>query len=173
MKQGTVSVLIGCHSPATHGLFVLLSWRRLYGRWPAPWQAACIAIHDVGHWGTDYLTNLPEKRGHWRRGARWALRLFGRKGYRLVAGHCEYSGFRRSELYKPDKYSWYLAPTPWIYWNDIVEPEIRHGLPRRESVRRFKAQVQESIESGAYRNTHEMYLERLQEDRQRGDSEVR
>ena len=163
MRQGTVSVIVGCHSPV-HSLLVFLSWKKLHGRWPKLWETGCILLHDVGHWGKDYLTDYEQKKCHWQLGTRLAGFLFGKKGYELVAGHCpNESGFPESLLYKPDKYSWYLAPSWWQYWNNEVEPKIRHRLSRRESVRSFRAQVKASIESGCYKPTHQIYLERIGE----------
>lgn len=157
MKQGTVSVLIGVHSPF-HSLLVLISWRKLYGRWPKLWQAVCIFLHDIGHWGLDYLDDPEQKEKHWYWGARVAEFLFGDKGYWFTAEHCLPQG----ELYKPDKYSWYIAPRWWLWLNCITEPKIAMGYSRKEAIDRFKEQVRQSIESGEYRRTHDMYLERCQ-----------
>jgi len=168
MKQGTVSVLVGVHSPV-HSFLVLLSWRKLYGRWPKLWQIGCIFLHDIGHWGQNYLDSQEEKERHWIVGAEIAGVLFGEEGFCLVAGHSSrpdglgpaFSYI--SELYKPDKYSWYIAPRWWLWWNCIVEPKIAMGYSRKEAVRRFKAQVKQSIESGEYRSTHSMYLDRCKD----------
>jgi hypothetical protein len=117
-------------------------------------------VHDLGHWGTNYLDNLEEKKGHWRLGALLALKVCGARGWGMCAGHCNYSGYPQSKLYKADKYSWYLAPVWWLVCNDVVEPKlIRPGCNRRESAVLFKARVRESIESGAFRGTHDIYLE--------------
>ena len=85
MKQGTVSVLFGCHS-IVHSFLVLASWRILYGRFPKFWQIVCIFIHDIGHWGLDYLDNEDEKKKHWILGAKIAFYLYGKKGFFLCAG---------------------------------------------------------------------------------------
>lgn len=63
MKQGTVSVIAGAHSPI-HSLVVLVAWCKLYRRPPAFWEFVCILIHDWGHWGTQYLDNYDEKKAH-------------------------------------------------------------------------------------------------------------
>ncbi len=157
--QGTVSVLVGCHS-LVHGYYTRKAWKALYGSSPAFWEGVCILVHDWGHWNTNYLDNLAEKEGHWRLGAKIAGRLFGQKGYALVAGHCTYSGYPQSKLYKADKLSWHLAPYWWIVLNNFTEPKIAMGYGKREGARRFKEQVRRSIESGEYRGTHELYLER-------------
>jgi hypothetical protein len=161
MKQGTISVLIGCHSPI-HSALVVLAWRRLYGRWPRPWQVVCIFLHDIGHWGRDYLDDYEQKREHWKLGARIAQRLFGVKGWQLTAGHCSHSGMPLSDLYKADKYSYYLAPRWWLYANLLFEPKLKMGYGLKEAVARFQDQVRESIESGEFRSTHSMYMNRCQ-----------
>src|SRR3990172_13355264 len=99
MKQGTISVTVGCHS-LVHSLLVWLSWVRLYRKLPSFRQGVCIAIHDIGHWGKDYLDDVEAKREHWILGARIAGKLFGDKYYAFCAGHDAYSGYARSELYK-------------------------------------------------------------------------
>ena len=159
MKQGTVSVLAGCHSPI-HSLLVVLAWKRIHGSWPRPWQIVCIFLHDIGHWGLDYLDDYEPKRTHWELGARIAKRLFGDKGYALTAGHCSHSGEPFSDLYKADKYSWHLAPEWWLYSNTFFEPKLRMGYGRMEAVGLFKSQVRESVESGEFRSTHAMYMKR-------------
>lgn len=159
MKQGTISVLLGCHSPI-HSLYVYKSWVKLYGKPPNYWETVCIFIHDIGHWGKDYLDNLDEKKAHWELGAKIAGRLFGKKGYDLCAGHCEYSGYPRSKLYKADKLSQLGQSRLWSYWYQTFEPKISMGYSKKEAYERFQVQVKQSIESGQYRGSHEMYLER-------------
>lgn len=159
MSQGTISIIAGCHSPF-HSVLVLLSWRKLYGAWPKPWQIVCIFLHDVGHIGLDYLDDFEQKKKHWELGARIGERLFGPKAFDFLAGHCSHSGHPLSELYKPDKYSWHIAPRWWLYLNCIFEPKISMGYGKWEAVARFKAQVKQSVESGEYKSTHSMYMER-------------
>lgn len=159
MKQGTISVLVGCHSPV-HSVLVIISWKKLFGHWPKPWQIVCIFLHDIGHWGLNYLDDPEQKAHHWRLGTRWAGRLFGWAGACLVGGHCSRSPHKRSELYKPDKYSWYIAPRWWLWLNCITEPKLTRGHKRGEAIKRFQEQVRQSIESGEYGSTHQMYLER-------------
>ena len=160
MKQGTVSVLFGCHS-FVHSILVVMAWKKLYSRWPHLWQITCIFLHDIGHWGKDYLDDYEEKKSHWILGAKAADWLFGWKGYRLCAGHCSHSNETRSELYKADKYSWYIAPTWWLWLNNIAEPGlIVNCAGNMDAIRKFRAMVAESVESGAYGSTHEMYLKR-------------
>jgi len=124
----------------------------------------CILLHDVGHLGKQYLDDLEQKKEHWRLGARIAGRLFGVKGYDLTAGHCHYSGEPESRLYKPDKYCWMYEQYWWARWNAFVEPKLIMGFPNvRDAYNWFHAQVRESVESGQYRSTHGMYLERTKQ----------
>ena len=159
MKQGTISVLIGCHS-VVHSLLVVKAWVKLYNSFPAPWELICILIHDIGHWNTNYLDNLEEKKGHWKLGAILAYKLFGDKGYSLCAGHCEYSGCPQSQMYKADKLSQLGYPYIWSWWYQIFEPKIGMGYTKWEAYTRFQSQVKNSIETGEYRSSHDMYLER-------------
>ena len=160
VSQGTVSWFIGCHSPF-HSVLVVLAWRKLHGRFPAFWEIVCIFLHDIGHLGRPYLDSYEEKKQHWKLGAEIARKLFGPKGYALVAGHCSYSGLPRSELYKADKYSWVLAPTWWLAWNNFVEPKLICGAETSmDAIRQFRSAVRHNVESGAYKTTHEIYLAR-------------
>lgn len=158
MKQGTWSVLFGCHSPV-HSLVVLIAWRKWYGRWPSWWQVVCIFIHDIGHWGKQYLDDYELKKKHGVAGARLALFLFGEKGYHLCAGHNEYKGHPRSELYYPDKYSWVIAPKLWMMSNTWFEPKlIRKGHNRRESAQMFKDAMRENMKTDFKEQGHDIYL---------------
>lgn len=158
MKQGTISVLFGCHS-IVHSWLVIRSWKILYSKWPKPWQIICILLHDIGHWGKNYLSSAEEKRRHWVLGAMVARKLFGRKGFYLCIGHTMLST-PDITMHKPDKYSYYIAPTWWLWTNCIFEPKLRMGYSIKEAVKRFRKQVANSIESGAYTDTHEHYLNR-------------
>jgi hypothetical protein len=160
VKQGTVSWFFGCHN-AVHSVLVLIAWRRLYGRWPAAWQVACIFLHDIGHIGLNYLSDFEQKKRHWELGARIGRRLFGDRAFRLLAGHCSHSGHPLSELYRPDKYSWYIAPTWWLWLNNIAEPELMINCSgNMDAINKFRAMVKASVESGSFQSTHEMYLRR-------------
>ena len=159
MKQGTSSVLFGCHS-IIHSLLVLIAWKKLYKRYPARWQIICILIHDIGHWGKNYLNNYEEKKEHWVLGAKLADRLFGAKGFYLVMGHCSYNGQARSELYEPDKYSWQIAPIWWMISSCIFEPKLqRKGCTKYQSALMFKKAMKENMESGYKKQGHDIYLE--------------
>ena len=149
MREGTKSYLFGCHSFFFHPLFVLIAWIKVHRSLPAPWELVCIFLHDIGHIGTDYLTSYREKKTHWRLGAFYAYRLFGRKGFRLCAGHTKSSGFPRSKLFLPDKMSWIVAPNWWLEINRIVEPQLRAA-----TVAEFKAKVRENIDGGCRRLRH-------------------
>ena len=163
MKQGTISVLFGCHS-VIHSILVLRAWRMLYNKRPAPWQVMCICIHDIGHWGLDYLDDFEQKKQHWKAGSALAGKMFGRKGYEFVAGHCLHSQIPLSTLYKADKYSWHIAPYWWLYMHCFFEPKLSMGYTWKEAITRFKSQVRQSVESGEFRSTHSMYLDRCKKD---------
>lgn len=142
-------------------MLVGLAWKRLYGSWPRLWEWVSIGLHDIGHWGRNYLDDYEEKRLHWELGARIAGRLFGETGYLLVAGHSEHSGAPESPMFRADKYSWHLAPTWWHWLNTVTEPKLMQGFESRtDKVRHFQARVAESIRSGEWRETHGFYLER-------------
>ena len=158
MKQGTISVLFGCHS-LMHSLIVLIAWHKLYGRWPKWWQVVCILLHDIGHWGKDYLDNYEEKKRHGDLGAKIAGCLFGQKGYDLVAGHNPYNGQPRSKLHDPDKYSWVIAPLWWMMSNAVFESKLqRKGCTKRESAIMFKEAMRENWKNGFQELGHEIYM---------------
>ncbi len=158
MKQGTWSVLLGCHSPI-HSTIVIIAWRKWYRKWPAPWQIVCIMVHDIGHWGKNHLDNYEEKKKHAELGARIASRLFGEKGYNLVIGHCTYDGRERSELFYPDKYAQVISPVWWFMTNTWVEPKlIRPGHTRRESALMFKNAMIKNMANGFSEQGHDIYL---------------
>lgn len=159
MKQGTISILFGCHGPI-HSIFVLISWIKLYKSFPKFWQLVCIFLHDVGHFGKNYLDNVAEKNKHWIGGAKLAQKLFGIKGFLFIAGHCGNSGYEKSKLYKADKYSWHIMPGIFHLVFQVFEPKLKMGYTRLGAIRAFKAEVEKSIESGEYRSTHDLYLER-------------
>ena len=158
MKQGTASVLFGCHS-FIHSLVVIVAWRKHHGSWPKFWQLVCILVHDIGHWGKDYLDDYEAKKRHAELGARVAGRLFGERGYALVAGHNAYEGQLQSALYFPDKYSWVIAPLWWMWTNTWFEPKLqRNGSTRWESAVMFKEAMRENMEGGFSEQGHDIYL---------------
>ena len=141
MTQGTISVLVGCHSPV-HSLLVLLAWRKLYKRWPRWWQVICIFLHDIGHIGKQYLDNWDEKKEHWKLGAKIAGCFFGDKGYDFTAGHCSSSPVL-SDLRRADKYSWLIAPYWWLWSNTVFEPKLmRRNKTRKAAVETWIRDVQ-------------------------------
>jgi hypothetical protein len=159
IKQGTVSILFGCHSPI-HSFLVLLSWIKLYKQFPKPWEIICIFLHDVGHYGKDYLDDYEQKKKHHELGAKICGKLFGEKGFKLVTGHNSYERQERSKLFDPDKYSWIIAPIPWLLFNQIFEPKlIRKNTTRIESCRMFKNAMLENWKKGMPKQGHQIYLE--------------
>jgi hypothetical protein len=158
VKQGTISVMFGCHSPI-HSLVVIIAWYKLYHRLPNWWQIICIFLHDIGHWGKDYLDNYEQKKQHAQLGAKIAKHLFGQKGYDLIIGHNPYEGTPKSKLFEPDKYSWVIAPTWWLISNTYFEPKLqRKGNTRRESAIMFKTAMKENMDTGFKELGHEIYL---------------
>jgi len=161
MSPGTRSWLFGCHSPS-HSILTTVAWRKLYGTWPAPWELACIFLHDIGHVGTNFWDNVEEKNNHWQLGAEIAGCLFGDDGYKLCAGHDANSGLPQSKLHKPDKYSRLLEPAWLLVLERIIEPEIRraggfHGIAE------FRERLRKNIDSGKFNPTHDIFLEMSQE----------
>ena len=161
LSEGTISVLFGIHAPV-HSILVLISWIKLYQKFPKLWEVCCIFLHDIGHIGLNYLSDKKQKDKHTVLGAKIARTLFGQKRYDLVIDH-DYN--RNNRLYKPDKYSWYIAPRWWLYSNTIIEPKVKVGLSINESVRKWREVVKRSIESGEFKNSHDMFLDRLKADR--------
>lgn len=161
MKQGTVSVLIGCHS-VFHSILVILAWIKLYHTFPTWWQLVCIVLHDIGHWGLDYLDDVDAKRSHWELGARVSGWLLGKRGYLFSAGHDKYSGYPLSPLSKADKYAWHIAPTWWLLSNQIFEPKLRMGYSSMGAVRHFRSRVAENVANGFLHSTHDFYLQRCE-----------
>lgn len=166
MKQGTISVLLGCHSPI-HSIVVFVAWCKLYHRLPNYWQIGCIFLHDIGHWGKDYLNDYDLKKRHSELGAKVARCLFGQKGYDLIIGHNPYNGSPQSELFYPDKYSWVIAPTLWMMSNCIFEPKLqRKGNTKRESAIMFKKAMKDNMNTGFRELGHEIYLKQWRHSQQ-------
>jgi len=110
---GTRSVLFGVHHWALHPVLVALAWRKLYGAWPTPREAACIFVHDLGYLGKRTIDGADGKR-HPVAGATIAERLFGAEWGALVLFHsgdfAKAKGGAISKLYAPDKLSFSLSP---------------------------------------------------------------
>jgi hypothetical protein len=116
-------------------------------------------LHDIGHWGKQYLDNYEEKKAHGLLGARIARKLFGPKGEDLILGHNEYNGHVRSQLFCPDKYSWVIAPLTWMASNTYFEPKLmRTGHSHRESAKMFKEAMRENMAQGFKEQGHDIYL---------------
>jgi hypothetical protein len=165
MKQGTKSWLYGCHS-IVHSFIVIRAWHKLYKSYPNAWQFSCIFIHDIGICGRQYIDNPETKKGHWELGALIAGKIFGEKGYQFIAGHTSESGKPHSLLYKPDKLSQMIAPR---WWQLLVakhlepllhEPEYKKGMTPEQAVDNWRKTVRESIESGNFIDSHELYMNR-------------
>jgi len=159
MKQGTISVICGCHSQA-HSLMVFLSWKKLYKKYPNYWETGCIILHDIGHIGKQYLDSNTEKEKHGELGAKIAKKLYGQKGYNLVINHLK---DKSNMLYHADKYSWYITPYWILWWNNMIEPKLKHGKKNHDAIISFRSWVKQSIESGEFKPTHDAYLERIGE----------
>ncbi len=161
ISQGTISVLVGCHSPI-HSILVLMAWIKLYKKWPKFWQIVCIFLHDIGHFGLNYLSDYEQKKMHWRRGATIACKLFGSKGFLFVAAHDINTIHQYNEhpLYRSDRYSWSIAPYCWLYSNCIFEPKLRMGYTINKAVKIFRDMVRESINTGKFHETHSFFLKR-------------
>ena len=159
MRQGTWSVLFGCHS-FVHCTVVLVAWVKIYHSFPLFWELVCIYLHDIGHWGKDYLDDYELQKKHHELGAKVCGKLFGDKGFDLVTYHNAYDGQFRSKLFAPDKYSWVVAPRWWMWANAIFEPKLQcKGSTRWESVVMFKQAMRENWEKGFPKQGHQIYLE--------------
>lgn len=188
MTEGTISVLFGCHS-VIHSLCVLRAWRYLYRRWPWGWQIVCIFLHDVGHWGRDYLSNPEEKEDHWYLGAKIARWLFGMKGWQLVKGHTKVSLGGKGQIYSvaiinnklcggtvPNEnlYEWNNDTDAWVQKMSLLAKADKYShlfapmwwlrLVKRVEMKvggadEWLAAVTESILLEDGKSPHELYLE--------------
>ena len=158
MTEGTKSLLFGCHQFVMHPLFIVLAWRKLYHRWPKPWQLVCIFLHDIGHLGKDYLTHYEQKKMHWQLGAKIANKLFGFKGMALISGHTNQSSRGNSnyhsQLFFADKYSRLISPRWWLQLSDKVE-----GFDKDRSLDAWLSMMHKNWESGCPKDSHQIYLE--------------
>lgn len=166
MKEGTKSVLFGCHNPLIHGIFVLMAWRLEYKSWPKWWEVICIFLHDIGVWGRQYLSDDRAKIGHWKLGATiatnlvflitrdWVLSL---EAHYLVAGHCpEESGYRKSKLWTPDKKCSLVTPIWLLWWNYWIEWHGKHlGVTKPPLWRKL---VVENLKKKEPIGNHELYI---------------
>lgn len=164
MKEGTKSVLFGCHNPVIHGIFVLLTWKLEYKVWPKWWELIGIFLHDIGVWGRQYLSNDTAKVGHWQRGAYWTSKIVSKLGgsarlsYSFVAGHCpEESYYPKSKLWKADKRVWLVTPIFILWWNYWVEwSGSGLGVTRPPLWRKL---VEENLRKPEPIGNHELYMQ--------------
>ena len=154
MTEGTKSLLFGCHQFFMHPFFVLIAWVKEYRSWPRFWELVCIVLHDVGHIGKQYLSDPSAKAEHWKLGAQICGRLFGQRGFEMVAGHVGKSGFTRSKLFIPDKRSWLETWDWWMWATYYVEFSPSPVTPPV-----FKRLVAENLEKDCPKDSHDIYLE--------------
>jgi len=159
MTEGTKSYLFGCHQFFIHPLLVLIAWYKEYKSFPKFWELVCVFLHDIGHIGKDYLSDYEQKQKHWMLGADIAYKLFGLKGFYLVAGHTVQNNHPRSKLFVPDKKSWLIAPDWWLNWTNIAEDFKSDS----SGAKRWKALVAENVKNGYPKGGHEIYLENRRE----------
>ena len=166
MKEGTLSVLVGCHNPLFHGIWVLMAWRLEYKSWPTLWELVGIFLHDIGIWGRDYLSDDKAKIGHWENGALWTDRIvtklssshsLGFEAGMLCNGHCPgESGLPESKLARADKRSHLIAPLWWewsIYWIEWHRRGIKATPPPV-----WKKLVAENLKKELPLDSHELYI---------------
>lgn len=120
MKTGTKSLLFGAHQFLIHPTCAAIAWRRMYGRWPRPWEAICILVHDWGYWGCPEMDGLRGEE-HPRFGAELAARILhsrSTEAYGLCSGHSRHyakkHGIPVSRLMAADKLAAVLPPW-WVY----------------------------------------------------------
>mgnify|MGYP003335641718 CR=1 FL=1 len=83
MNLGTRSVLFGVHCFWWHPITVLMAYRKLWARWPSFIELICIAVHDLGYWGSPDIDG-PEGRLHSIRSGDLAFRIVYRLYYFLL-----------------------------------------------------------------------------------------
>lgn len=137
MKTGTKSLLFGVHQFLWHPVTVWLAWRALYGQRPTWRETVCIAVHDLGYWGSSNMDGEEGER-HPYFGANLAGRLFGPRYYDLCLYHSRYLseklGRQPSKLCWADKFSMGWDPS-WLYlprarWSGELA-EYRRNADRR------------------------------------------
>lgn len=171
MKEGTKSVLFGCHNPLMHGIWVLMAWRLEYKSWPKWWELIGIFLHDIGVWERQYLSDDKAKIGHWKKGAALSYTFVwyfskkdiyqtshtGWKAFSFVAGHCpEESKYQESKLARADKRSWVVAPMWWLWCNYFVEwHNSSHKVTPPPVWRKL---VEENLKREKPFGNHELYI---------------
>lgn len=96
-----------------------------------------------------------DKTGHWLLGAEIAYKLFGTKGYKLVAGHTNESGWPKSELFWADKKCWLIKPIFILKWNDFIEGFSKKGVVNPE---KWRILVKQGLEQDNPIGGHALYL---------------
>jgi hypothetical protein len=171
VKEGTKSILFGCHNPLFHGTWVLLAWKLEYKAWPRWWELLGIYLHDIGVWNRQYLSNNTAKIGHWELGAVWGAEIvlflhrlwpkFGLKSgagevFTFMAGHCpEESQYKPSKLMRADKRSHLLEPKWWQYWTYWLEFK---KFPNGPDPRQWRQAVRENLKRQRPIGNHELYI---------------
>lgn len=127
MNIGTKSLLFGVHQFLWHPVTVWLAWTRLYGR--PDWRTCiCIAIHDLGYWGSPDMDGAKGK-GHPMIGALIARKLFGPKYYWLCLLHSRSMalklGEKPSRLCWADKFSMIYDPSAFYLLRARLSGEIK------------------------------------------------
>lgn len=151
MTEGTKSYLFGCHHFFFHPLWVMIAWIKHFKCLPRWWEFVCIILHDIGIYGKNYLSG--DKSGHWVRGAVIADKLFGLKGFMLIAGHTTESRFPKSKLFRADKESWLIAPKLWMWWNHFLE-DFGSINPTK-----WRGLVKENLNRRHPKDSHQLFLD--------------
>lgn len=124
--QGIKTLSIGYHSLLFHTIFVTLSWKKIYKKYPSSREFVCIFLHDIGR----IYQNKSNKDIHPEFGAKICGFLFGRKYYELCVGHSrDYASKNKIEISKlcyADKYCVLLMPIRLQY--------ILSEFPKRSDV---------------------------------------
>jgi len=115
VRTAVKSLLVGMHNPAIHGLFVGMSWPKLFGELPSFRESLCILVHDLGYLQQTTLDGDDNR--HPEFGAKMA-RLLGEEFWLLCITH---SRDYAKQLHQPlsklgyaDKYSVLLYPD-WLF----------------------------------------------------------
>ncbi len=115
LRTAAKSLLIGMHNPLIHGLFVILSWVKLFRKLPSFFEALCILVHDIGYLQQTTLDG--DDNNHPQLGAAMCS-LFGEKYWLLCLTHsrdfAKLLGKPLSKLGYADKYSVLLYPD-WLF----------------------------------------------------------
>jgi hypothetical protein len=126
MLQGLKTLTIGYHSLLFHTLYVTLSWKKIYKKYPSLREFICILLHDIGRINQD----KSKEDTHPELGAKICGYLFGKQYYDLCICHSrDYVnkiGMNLSKLGYADKYCAILMPIKLQY--------ILSEFPKRSDV---------------------------------------